>query len=339
MPRSRTNAASPATGKVTKLLATSLVWDNHGCMPLRPDDTKFLPQLARYKRAGFDVVSINVGMDPEPWQNTVSMLAHFRSWIRNHDDKYQLVKSVADIERVRRTGKLGIFFDIEGGAALDGRLSMIELYHDLGVRWMLMAYNRNNLLGGGCQDEDTGLTKFGRQVISEMNRIGMVPCCSHTGYRTTLDVMNRSGKPVIFSHSNPLGVWQHKRNVRDEAIRACAKTGGVVGINGIGLFLGKNDTSSGTVAEHIDYVVQLVGADHVGIGLDYVFDQTEMDDYVKKNPEMFPASEGYAAGAKLVAPEQLGEITQCLFDKGYAARDVSKILGGNFMRVARESWL
>jgi membrane dipeptidase len=266
------------------------------------------------------------------------MLAHFRQWIKAHDDKYLLIDTVKDIGAARRTGRLGIHFDIEGGSALDGRLSMVEFYYDLGVRWMLMAYNRNNLLGGGCQDEETGLTKFGRQVIDEMNRVGMVPCCSHTGYRTTMDVMNRSSKPVIFSHSNPQALWNHKRNIRDEAIRACAKTGGVVGINGIGIFLGPNDTRSETFARHIDYVVQLVGPDHAGLGLDYVFDQEELLEYQRKNPHLFPQSEGYTLGPGLVPPEQLADITECLIRKGYATRDIRKILGGNFMRVARESW-
>lgn len=321
-----------------ELIVASLAWDNHGCMPLRPNDAKFLPQLARYKKAGFDVVSLNAGFDAEPWMNTVAVLAHFRNWIKAHADAYMLVSSVQDIGRARRDGKLGICFDIEGGSALDGRLSMVGFYYDLGVRWMLMAYNRNNLLGGGCQDDDAGLTKFGRQVIEEMNRVGMVPCCSHTGYRTTMDVMNRSGKPVIFSHSNPLALWNHKRNIRDEAIRACAKTGGVVGINGIGIFLGPNDTRSETVARHIDYVVQLVGPDHAGLGLDYVFDQEELLEYQRKNPHLFPQSEGYTLGPGLVWPEQLADIIECLIRKGYATRDIRKILGGNFMRVARESW-
>src|SRR6202012_3356047 len=159
---------------------------------------------------------------------------------------------------------------------------------------MLIAYNRNNALGGGCQDVDRGLTRFGRAVVTEMARVGMTVCCSHTGYRTTMDVMRHASAPVIFSHSNPLGVWRHKRNIRDEAIRACAATGGVVGINGLGLFLGNNDTRSEIVADHIDYVANLAGVDPVGLGLDYVFDSAELDEYLKANPAMFPPAEGYA---------------------------------------------
>lgn len=328
--------SSAATAR--RLLETALVWDNHGCMPLRPGETKFLPQLARYAKAGVKVVGLNVAFDGVPWEQTAPMLANFRHWIRQHPRQYRLVGTVADIRRARRDGSLGIFFDIEGGSALNGQLSMVELYRDLGVRWMLIAYNKNNLLGGGCQDEDSGLTKFGRQVVREMERVGITVCCSHTGYRTTMDVMRLAMRPVIFSHSNPLSVWQHKRNIRDQAIRACAETGGVVGINGIGPFLGANDSRPETFVQHIDYVVQLVGADHVGLGLDFVFDVQEMDDYVKAHPEIFPPEEGYSSGIRMVPPESLRAITVGLLARGYKTADIRKILGGNFLRVAEATW-
>jgi membrane dipeptidase len=298
--------------RATDLLRDSLVWDNHGCMPLRPDDEDFLPQLARYHRAGTDVVSLNVGFDAVPWDNTVRMLAHFRHWVRRHAADYILVETVGDVMRAKAEHKLGITFDIEGGCSLTEQLSMVELYYDLGVRWMLMAYNLNNALGGGCQDDDHGLTAFGRLVLEEMARVGMVACCTHTGWRTTMDVMERSTNPVIFSHSNPLGVWQHKRNIRDDVIKACAATDGVVGINGIGLFLGANDARTETVVRHIDYVANLVGPEHVGLGFDYVFDRAELDEYLAKNPHIFPPSEGYGV--------------------------LQAILGGNHLRVAQRVW-
>jgi membrane dipeptidase len=321
---------------LSKVLKNAFVWDNHGCMPLRPHDPSFLPQLDRYYRAGVRIVGLNVGFDATPWHNTVQMLAAFREWIRCNGPRYALVSTKQDLKPAPH--RLGIFFDIEGGVALNGQLDMVELYRDLGVRWMLMAYNNNNALGGGCQDVDRGLTKFGRAVVGEMERVGMTVCCSHTGFRTTMDVMRHATKPVIFSHSNPLGVWKHKRNIRDVAIRACAATGGVVGINGVGSFLGRNDDRAATVARHIDYVAQLVGVEHVGLGLDYVFDMQELDDFVRANPQMFPASEGYSAGPKFVPPERLGAIAAELRGLGYNTNALRKVLGLNFLRVARATW-
>jgi membrane dipeptidase len=320
------------------VLGSSLVWDNHGCMPLRPRDEAFLPQLERYRRGGVHIASLNVGFDAVPWDTSIRMLACFRRWLAARPADYLLVQTPEDIELARSSGRLGVVFDIEGGAALDGELALVQLYYDLGVRWMLIAYNRNNALGGGCQDDDPGLTPFGSEVLQEMQRVGMVACCSHTGLRTTLEVMERSTNPVIFSHSNPGGVWPHKRNITDEAIRACARTGGVVGINGIGLFLGPGDVTAARVAEHIDYVVQLVGAAHVGLGLDYVFDRQELDDCVLTNPQMFPPEDGYSAGIRMVEPERVPEIVEALLVRGYSDSDVGLILGANNLRVARHVW-
>jgi len=324
--------------RAAELLKSTVVWDNHGCMPLRPDDERFLPQLARYRAAGVDVVTLNVGFDAVAPGTSRAMLAAFRRWLAARPQDYLLIDSVADIERARASSRLGVLFDIEGGAALQGDVGAVSEYYRLGVRWMLIAYNRNNALGGGCQDDDPGLTPFGREVLAEMARVGMVACCSHTGQRTTLDVMECSTRPVIFSHSNPLGVWRHKRNISDAAIRACARTGGVVGINGIGIFLGANDASSAAFVRHVEYVIDLVGPEHVGLGLDYVFDRQEMDDFVRDNPQTFPAEEGYAAGIAMVEPEQIPEIVDELARRGHSDDVVRNILGGNLLRVARQVW-
>lgn len=320
------------------LIENSFVWDNHGCMPLRANDTEFLPQLERYKHAGVDVATINIGFDGLPWSNTALVAATYRRWIRSHSEDYVLIESIADIEAARTSGRLGICFDIEGGSALNESLSMVELYYDLGVRWMLIAYNRNNALGGGCQDDDTGLTDFGKAVLDEMARVGMVVCCSHTGYRTTMEVMEYSSSPVIFSHSNSFRVWEHTRNICDDQIRACAETGGVIGLTGVGIFVGKNDATAESFARHVDYVVQLVGPQHVGISLDYAFDQTELNDYVNANPDLFPPELGYGDGINMLEPEQLPEITDALLRLGYADDDLRLILGGNHLRIAERVW-
>ena len=330
-----TRRVTPA--EVRALMRRTVVWDNHGCMPLRSEGDIFLPQLSRYRRSGVNVVGLNAGFDDVPWQQTLAVLARFRHWIRRHGRTVALAGTVQELARARRDGKLAVFFDIEGGRALNNQISMIELYRDLGVRWMSLVYNRNNEIGGGCLDVDRGLTRFGRCVVEEMGRVGITVCCSHTGYRTTMDVMRRTSRPVIFSHANPLGVWRHKRNIRDAAIRACAATGGVVGINGIGMFLGANDNRPETVVTHIDYVAQLVGPEHVGIGLDYCFDSEEVNAYVRANPKMYPKDD-FSSGIRMVAPEALGSIAAGLVRCGYPRSAIGKILGGNFLRVARANW-
>jgi membrane dipeptidase len=133
-------------------------------------------------------------------------------------------------------------------------------------------------------------------------------------------------------------VYPHPRNIPDDLIRACAATGGVVGINGIGSFLGKNDNSSETFARHVDHVAQLVGPQHVALGLDYVFDSQELDDYLSKMAHTFPAALGYEKGLRMVAPEQLEAIVLALQRLGYGDADLRAVLGGNLMRLARTVW-
>jgi len=321
-----------------RLHRDSLVWDAHSCMPLKPGID--LSALSRHRAAGVDFVSINVGMDMNPWPDVVRVLAHYRAWIADHGDEYVLAGSVAEVLQAKETGKLAIAFDLEGAIPIDGDFALLRLYRDLGVRQMHFIYNRNNAVGGGCHDEDIPLTAFGRSLVEEVNRLGIVVDCSHTGYRTSLDIMAHSTKPVVFSHANPRAFRDHQRNITDEQIRACADTGGVVGINGIGLFLGGTDTE--TVAACIDYVVQLVGPQHAGIGLDFMFNP-EVDDSPPGLDKSYwwPESGGYGGniGAlKTVEPEQLPRLTERLLGLGYGEEDVRNILGGNFLRVAMATW-
>ena len=320
------------------LLRASLVWDHHTCMPLRPLDSSFLPQLQRHRAAGFDAVTVNVGFGEMGVEEHLCMLASLRHWLSARPDEYVLIEQADDIERARSSGRLAVGFDIEGANAVGDQLSLVQQYYDLGVRWMALAYNRNNRVGGGCQDDDGGLTAFGREVVAEMERVGMQVCVSHTGHRTARDVFAVATKPVIFSHSNCAALHAHPRNIPDDLIRACAASGGVVGINGVGIFLGPNDISSATYARHVDHVVQLVGPAHVSIALDYVFDMQELDEYVRTMSHTFPPGLGYEHGARFIPPEQIGEIVATLQGWGYGQADLQAILGGNLMRLARQVW-
>ena len=314
------------------------VWDHHACLPLRPNDPAFLPQLARHKAAGFDAITVNIGFGEQGPEEHLRMIAALRHWLMARPEEYLLLLEADDVERARSTGRLAVGFDIEGANAVGDQLSLIQLYYDLGVRWMLMAYNTSNRAGGGCQDEDGGLTNFGRAMVAEMERVDMLLCLSHTGHCTVLEVLAMATQPLIFSHSNCAALHPHPRNIPDELIRACAATGGVVGINGVGIFLGKNDISSETYARHVDHVVQLVGPAHVSIALDYVFDMRELEEHLEKMKGTFPPGLGYEMGARFVPPEQLEEIVVTLQGWGYSDADLTALLGGNLLRLAKQVW-
>ena len=311
----------------------ALVWDTHACFPLKPNAD--LSELKRYRDSGVDFVSLNIGMDMDPLENILQVLAGYRSFIRSHPDEYALALTVNDILDAKQSGKLAIAFDLEGSEMLLGNINLVSLFYDLGVRQMLLAYNKDNRASGGCVEGNIGLTDFGKDVVREMNRVGMVVDASHMGYRATMEVFELSANPVIFSHSNPRALRDHVRNITDEQIRACARTGGVVGINGIGDFLG--GTRSEKVVEHIEYVMDLVGPEHVGLGLDYVVDKQELIDYVTGHPDIFPPDK-IRDVLSFVEPEQIPEITMLLYQKSYNEQVISGILGGNFMRVAKAVW-
>lgn len=327
-----------APSSARQLIDAVPVWDHHTCLPLRPQDSTFWPQLARHKAAGFDAVTVNIGFGEQGPEDHLRMLVALRDWLLARPDEYLLLLQPEDVERARATGRLAVGFDIEGANAIGDELSLIQRYHDLGVRWMLLAYNIPNRVGGGCQADDTGLTPFGRAVLAEMERVGMQVCLSHTGHRTAREVLDCARAPVIFSHSNCAALHPHPRNIPDDLIRACAATGGVVGINGVGIFLGRNDISSQTYARHVDHVVQLVGPAHVSMALDYVFDTAELEAYVRDMQATFPPGLGYELGARFVPPEQLEEIVATLQGWGYRDEDLSALLGGNLLRLARTVW-
>jgi membrane dipeptidase len=327
-----------AATSARQLIDAVPVWDHHACMPLRPNDASFLPQLARHKAAGFDAVTLNVGFGEQSPEQHLRMLAALRHWVLRRPDEYLLLLQAEDVERARASGRLAVGFDLEGANAIGDQLSLIQMYYDLGVRWMLLAYNVPNRVGGGCQGDDGGLTDFGRAVVAEMERVGMQVCLSHTGHRTARDVLAMTTKPVIFSHSNCAALHAHPRNIPDDLIRQCAAQGGVVGINGVGIFLGRNDIASETYARHVDHVVQLVGPTHVAVALDYVFDLNELEEQVQKMRATFPPGLGYELGARFVAPEQLEQIVGVLQGWGYRDEDLAALLGGNLLRLARTVW-
>ena len=330
-----------STGQISdaakRIYAEALVWDDHsGFLPGPGVD---LDPLRRWIACGVSDLSVNVGFDAFPWEQTVRIIAAFRSWFEQRPDQFVLVDRADDILAAKAAGRLAIAFDIEGMRALDDDAAMVALYYKLGVRQMLFAYNLNNSAGGGCHDGDAGLTPFGRAVIAEMNRVGMLVDCSHCSARTSLEAMEASGAPVIFSHSNARALHPHGRNITDEQIRACARTGGVVGINGIGLFLGDREASTAAMARHVAHIAEVAGAAHVGIGLDHDWDRSWEPNAAEM--KFWPAGAGYDPQThtfRHAKPEQLPDLAEALLAHGFSEGEVKGVLGGNFLRVAQQVW-
>jgi membrane dipeptidase len=327
-------------------MTDSILWEAHACLPLHPQ-ADFAP-IERLRRAGVNYVSINIGMDMNPVSQVMAVIAGFRATIAAQPERYRLAHSVADIEHARAAGQIAIGFDLEGAMPLLDQPEMVALYSSLGVRQIHLAYNRNNAVAGGCHDEVQGLTALGHRVVAAINAAGMLMDCSHTGRQCSLEIMAASAKPVIFSHSNPQALIDHGRNVTDAQIKACAATGGVVCVSGVSFFLGSDNPSADDVARHAAYVADRVGVDHAGIGLDISFPQPELDDTPPPtalgayDPSYWwPAAAGYRRGLTRTAypaVESWAELSAALQRTGMTAPEAALVMGGNMLRVARQTW-
>jgi len=181
-------------------------------------------------------------------------------------------------------------------------------------------------------------------MVEAVNEAGLLMDCSHTGRRCSLDIMAVSAQPVIFSHSNPLALVEHGRNITDEQIRACAATGGVVCVSGVSMFVGSREPSANDVARHAAYVADLVGVEHTGIGLDISFSQEGLDD-VPPGPfdpdYWWPKTAGYnrAISRSTYPPIASWQVlSAALQTAGMTHDEAALVMGGNMERVARQVW-
>jgi membrane dipeptidase len=283
---------------------------------------------------------------------TMRRLGAWFKRLQQHSDRLLHVTSVQDIYRAKEEKKLGIIFQFQDTLPFEQDVAILEVYHRLGVRIVQLCYNTKNFVGDGCSERtDCGLSDFGVRVIAEMNRLGITVDCAHTGYRTTMDAIEASKRPVIISHANVRAVCDSFRNLRDDQIKAVAAKGGTIGITGFPPFVAKKARSSlNDLLDHVDYIAKLVGVEFISIGMDYweymagVCDDStaraRYDELVRAglwNPRDYPPPPFYYPEGVEV-PERLPNLTGGLLKRGYSREDVKAILGRNLMRVMKEVW-
>lgn len=310
----------------------------HVCAPRAPGND-LLKSLQEYRDAGISMVAVNVADAGYTLEEAIRTIASYRAQIAEHADVLAFVQEPGDIADAQETGRLGICFDVEGAFSLGQQVDAARVLYDLGVRWMAFAYNRRNAFGSGCHDDvDEGLTPLGRELVRTMDEIGMVKCCSHTGYRTAGEVFELSRRPCIFSHSNPRALTDHPRNVPDHLMKALAQTGGVMGITGVSLFLGTQAPGVDDVFASVDYAVNLIGAEHVGIGLDHVVDTGhDLDEYITDRA-YWPDGYGYDGSITILGPSIFPLLEKRMRAAGYPEAAIRGILGENFRRVVEQTW-
>lgn len=310
------------------------------------DEVRTNTDLARAREGGLDVPFFSIWPECDYYESGGANMARQRALdkisalqesVLRHPDQVEFAISAEDVTRLTTEGKLAPLMALEGGHVIEN-LEQLQHFYDLGVRRLTLAQDCSHTWADSSRDDPAanGLSEFGRQVVGEMNRLGMIVDVSHVSDETFWDVIAVAEAPAIASHSNARALADHVRNLDDDMLRAVAETNGVVMVNFSGLFLDPRktaewkvflgwhwftqprqpDTPLSLLVDHIDHIVQVAGIDHVGLGSD------------------FDGGLSFPEGLKDVS--DLPNITVELMRRGYSDEDILKILGGNLLRVFAE---
>jgi membrane dipeptidase len=325
--------------------------------------------LARWKQGGLDVQLFSVWCDGEqknPFAFALREMDTLDAIVKRNPDKIAEVANSKELFATVKQHKIAAMFGVEGGHMIENDLGRLDSLYKRGARYMTLTWNNSTPWATSAYDETftkdlphKGLTDFGKQVVQRMNQLGMIVDVSHVGEQTFWDVINTTKKPIIASHSSVYNLCPHQRNLKDDQIKAIAKNGGVIQINFYSgyidstyarkekAFVGKHKTEYDSLLksgkaewdvlvnlfrkypdeeyeirppfsllmDHIEYIIRLVGVDYVGLGSDF--------DGVNSLPKELDDVTTYPL------------ITKALVEKGYSAKDIDKILGGNFLRVLK----
>ncbi len=301
--------------------------------------------------------------DGHAFHETVERILAIDDHLAANADLARKVTSVAAIRQAKRDGVVGLIYGFQNSTPFEGDERLVRVFAGLGVRIVQVAYMTANLLADGClEPRNAGLTEFGRAVIRELNQNRMLIDLSHVGDRSTLDAIDCSAAPVAFTHANARALSPSPRNKTDEAMRAVAARGGVIGFSSLPSFVSEDprDATLERYLDHIDHAVQIVGIEHVGLGLDFVEGhvpgslQPRAPKWGGANlpagstglAAMLPERLRGEAAALLYLPyapgianaTEMPNVTDGLLRRGYGEADVRLILGGNWLRLFAEIW-
>jgi len=366
------------TPRALEIHSRSFVFDGHNDLPweirtegsrsfekidIAQSQPKLHTDIARLRKGGVGAqfwsvfVPSDTAYDGTAYQKTLEQMDIVNAMIARYGDTFVAARTVQDVEAARAQGKIASLIGVEGGHAIDNSLDKLRKLHELGAGYMTLTHSDSLAWADSCTDSAKahGLNEFGKEVVREMNRLGMLVDISHVSPETMQAAMDVSSAPIIFSHSSARGVADHPRNVPDEILKQLPRDGGVVMVNfysglvvpssaatsrrlqplyrelkqkyrdkpdeykiASGRLEAQNPLQAGSVhdvADHIDHIVKLAGVDHVGIGSDY--------DGIGKLPKQLEDVSTYPV------------LTQALLDRGYSEADIHKIMSGNILRVMR----
>ena len=281
------------------------------------------------------------------WENarqTLDNIARWLQWFDRYQNLIVPVRTTADIRAAKSAGKTGIMLGFQNGSPIEDRLDYVRLYKQLGVGIIQLTYNTQNLIGSGCYEgRDSGLADFGRDGVAEMNRTGIAVDLSHVGAKTSDDAIEASRDPVVFSHVLPADLKAHPRNKETRQLRAVADQGGLVGVTMFPPFLPKGTASTvDDYAEIIEWMVNRCGEDHVGYGTDFTqgyderfFEWITRDKGDGRSLTKFGEVKNPRGIERI---EETPNLTAALERRGFPARRIEKIMGGNWLAYLRRVW-
>jgi membrane dipeptidase len=272
------------------------------------------------------------------------------------DTPWLIIDTVDDIHRARAMSRIGLIMGWQNMRAISDRLERLRFFRKLGIRVMQLTYNERNFIGDGCLEaNDRGLSNFGREVIAEMNRIGIAIDLSHVGHASACEAAERSTAPVLLTHANSKAVSDVPRNKSDALMKMVAERGGIVGLSVYGPMCWDGNASRRPALEdfyrHLEHVVRLVGANHVALGTDFpaVADLTSVGAIIEMTLRRYPAAiSSYAKAfgndvrtrylSDCESHRDLRNITRLLVAKGWRENDIRAFLGENYLRVLKQIW-
>ena len=280
----------------------------------------------------------------EDFATTMRAMAGWRRWFREHDDLIAPIHTVADIRKAKAEGRTGIIHGWQNTSAIEDRLEYLELFHELGLRIVQLTYNTQNLVGSGCYEtHDGGLSDFGREVLAEINRLGILCDLSHVGPRTSEDAIRASTRRVAYSHCLPAALKAHPRNKTDAQLRFIAEHGGFVGVTMFPPFLARGPAA--TIEDYLDaiaHVIGCVGEENVGIGTFFTqgygqpfFDYITHDKGHGRKLTEF---------GEILNPEgirTIGEfpnLTAAMARRGWSDERIERVMGGNWLALLDDVW-
>ena len=308
------------------------------------------PKIFRQMReGGVDAIHVTIAYH-ENFRETVLNIEQWNRWFEQFPDLIFHGEWASDIDKARDTGRTAIFFGFQNPSPIEDDIGLVEILHKLGARFMQLSYNNQSLLATGCYEaEDPGITRMGRQVIKEMNRVGMVVDMSHSADRSTIEAAEISQRPIAITHAN-LHAWQPAlRNKRDDVVRAVTQNGGMMGFSLYPHHLkGKSDCTVESFCEMIAQAAERFGAEHFGIGSDLCQDQPDsVVEWMRVGRWSKAIDSGQGSAAAPGFPpmpawfednRHFGNITAGLRAVGFDDAEVAGLMGGNWYRFFEESF-